>query len=172
MTSSNNPDLSDFDDISPGIGIPVPEGFRQVQVGGAFIANNGPLYAKWTGRALLLGFRVEERHTNPLKMCHGGMLASFADMVIPCAAMYQPDLPLRFLPTVSLQVDYMGSVRLGAWVQGEGQVLRTTRNLLFGQALVTADGEPALRVSGIFKLGQLLGDGTHKDPFGLLSVSA
>ena len=35
------------------------------------------------------GFRVEERHTNPLKICHGGMMATVADMLIPCAAMYQ-----------------------------------------------------------------------------------
>jgi hypothetical protein len=56
---------------------------------------------------------------------------------------------------------------LGAWIQGEADVLRTTRNMLFGQGLVTADGEPALRVSGIFKMGQLVGDGTGNDPLGL-----
>ena len=160
---------TDFDDIGPSPSTPVPDGFRQVQIGGAFIACNGPLYAKWTGERLLMGFRVEERHTNPLKICHGGMLATFADMVIPCAAFYQADMASRFLPTVSLQVDYMGSAALGAWVQGEAQILRTTRNLLFGQALITADGEPALRVSGIFKLGQVLEGGMRKDPFGVLA---
>jgi len=160
---------TDFDDIGPSPSTPVPDGFRPVQIGGAFIACNGPLYAKWTGEQLLMGFRVEERHTNPLKICHGGMLATFADMLIPCAAFYQADMASRFLPTVSLQVDYMGAAALGAWVQGEAQILRTTRNLLFGQALVTADGEPALRVSGIFKLGQVLEGGTRKDPFGVLS---
>jgi len=167
MTATPVP--SDFDDISPGLTTPVPDGFRQVTVGGSFIAANGPLYAQWTGTHLLLGFRVEERHTNPLKMCHGGMLATFADMVIPCAAFYQADMASRFLPTVSLQIDYMGPARLGAWVQSEAQVLRTTRNLLFGQALVTADGEPALRVSGIFKLGQILENGERKDPFGFFA---
>lgn len=168
MTPSQPP--GNFDDISPAAGARVPEGFKMVEVGGAFIANNGPLYAKWTGESLLLGFRVEERHTNPLKMCHGGMMATFADMVIPCAAFYQTaDMSSRFLPTISLQVDYMGPAMLGAWVQSEAQVLRTTRNMLFGQALVTADGAPALRVSGIFKLGQIIDDGQRKDPFGLLS---
>jgi uncharacterized protein (TIGR00369 family) len=167
MTSPSS--STDFDDVSPGYSTPVPDGFRPVQIGGAFIAGNGPLYAKWTGKLLLLGFRVEERHTNPLKICHGGMLATFADMVIPCAAFYQADMASRFLPTVSLQVDYMGAAKLGAWVEGEAQILRTTRNLLFGQALVTADGEPALRVSGIFKLGQILDNGTRKDPFGFFA---
>jgi acyl-coenzyme A thioesterase PaaI-like protein len=73
----------------------------------------------------------------------------------------------RFLPTISLQMDYMGASALGAWVQGEADILKTTRNMLFGQGVVTADGQPVLRVSGIFKMGQLIGDGTATDPLGL-----
>jgi hypothetical protein len=64
-------------------------------------------------------------------------------------------------------MDYMGTSPLGAWVQGEAVVLKSTRNMLFGQGLVTADGQPVLRVSGIFKMGQLIGDGTATDPLGL-----
>ncbi|MBT9508551.1 PaaI family thioesterase [Rhodoferax sp.] len=156
-----------FDDISPAAVDNIPEGFRPVKVGGAFIGHNGPLYGKWTGERLLLGFRVEDRHTNPLKICHGGMLATFADMLIPCASMYQAEIERRFLPTISLQVDYMGASPLGSWVQGEADVLRTTRNMLFGQGVVTSDGQPVMRVSGIFKMGQLIGDGTGSDPLGL-----
>ncbi|MDD5336429.1 MAG: PaaI family thioesterase [Rhodoferax sp.] len=156
-----------FDDVAMTAAENIPEGFRSVKLGGPFISHNGPLYAKWSGQRLLLGFRVEERHSNPLKVCHGGMLATFADMLIPCAAMYQGEMERRFLPTISLQIDYMGAAALGAWVQGEAEVLRTTRNMLFGQGLVTADGQAALRVSGIFKMGQLIGDGTATDPLGL-----
>lgn len=156
-----------FDDVAAAASPDIPEGFHPIKVGGPFIFHNGPLYAKWTGERLLLGFRVEERHSNPLKVCHGGMLATFADMLIPCAAMYQSGMERRFLPTISLQIDYMGAASLGAWVQGEAEVLRSTRNMLFGQGLVTADGEPALRVSGIFKMGQLIGDGMATDPLGL-----
>ena len=156
-----------FDDVGANAADNIPEGFRPVKFGGLFIAHNGPLYARWTGQRVLLGFRVEERHTNPLKMCHGGMLAAFADMLIPCAAIYQSNMERRFLPTISLQIDYMGVAPLGAWVQGEADVLKTTRNMLFGQGLVTADGQPALRVSGIFKLGQLIVDEPGADPLKL-----
>ncbi len=145
----------------------IPEGFRPAAVMGDFIAFNGPLYGRWTGEKVQIGFRVEQRHTNPMGMCHGGMLATFADMLVPCTVMYLRDRERRFLPTVSLQIDYLGPAKLGAWVQGEAQVLRTTRNLLFGQGLVSADGEPALRFSGIFKLGPLFGDPANHDPLGL-----
>lgn len=145
----------------------IPSGFRAASVHGDFIAFNGPLYGRLTGDKVHLGFCVEQRHTNPLGICHGGMLATFADMLVPCTAMYMKDRERRFLPTISLQIDYLGSARLGAWVQGEAQVLCTTRNLLFGQGLVSADGEPALRFSGIFKLGPTYGDPSDRDPLRL-----
>lgn len=150
---------------------PVPAGFRPVTMGGQFMAINGPLYARWTGSQVLMGFRVEARHCNPLDNCHGGMLASFADMLLPVVTLYQKQgAERRFLPTINLQIDYLGAAPLGAWVQGEGQLLRETRNLAFVQGLVTADGQPALRVSGIFKQGPLFG-GQGSDPFGLLPAA-
>jgi len=147
----------------------IPEGFRKVHIHGDFIVFNGPLYGRLTAERLELGFRVEQRHTNMMGICHGGMMATFADMLVPLAAMYDPTRERRFLPTISLQVDYLGPSPLGAWVQGEAQILRTTRNMVFGQALVSADGAPALRVSGIFKQGPVWGEGGGTDPLRLRS---
>jgi acyl-coenzyme A thioesterase PaaI-like protein len=61
----------------------IPEGFKPVKVGSNFIAHTGPLYAKWEGTRLQLGFRVEERHINPLNICHGGMPTINPQMDLP-----------------------------------------------------------------------------------------
>ncbi|MDE2277802.1 MAG: PaaI family thioesterase, partial [Burkholderiales bacterium] len=66
-------------DAAPGL----PPGFKPVTVGGAFVAQNGPLYVLHEGPVVKLGFRVEARHCNPMGICHGGMLASFCDMLLP-----------------------------------------------------------------------------------------
>ncbi|MBU3740329.1 MAG: PaaI family thioesterase [Rhodoferax sp.] len=170
MTRSDSP-MSSHPAVSSGPpdapAIAAPAGFRRVRLGGGFLEQVGPLYARWTGERLQLGFRVEERHANPLAICHGGMMATLADMLVPCAAMYQLPSEQRFLPTISLQIDYLGPAPVGSWVQGEAEVLRVTGRLLFGQALATADGQPALRVSGIFKLGPAYDRGDPKDPLGV-----
>ncbi len=146
---------------------PVPEGFSPAAIGGAFLARNGPLYARLAGERFQLGLRIEEQHTNPLGICHGGMLATFADMLLPCVILYQPGFERHFLPTISLQVDYLAPAALGSWLQGEGEVLRRTRSMVFAQGLVTADGVPAVRVSGIFKLGKPIPDAPAGDPLRL-----
>ena len=134
--------------------VDIPAGFAALPVMGDFIAVNGPLYLRHDGDLVLVGFRVEQRHTNPMGICHGGMMASFCDMLLPLSVhRKRADVGLRFLPTINLQIDYLAPAPLGAWVQGEAEVLRVTRSLVFAQAVVTADAEPVARVSGIFKIG-------------------
>ncbi|WP_298829190.1 PaaI family thioesterase [uncultured Piscinibacter sp.] len=132
----------------------IPAGFAPLTLGGEFIVANGPLFERCEGEAYQLGFRVEKRHTNTMGICHGGMMATFCDMLLPITAFRRNNgLRARFLPTVSLDIDYLAPAPLGAWVQGEAQVLRTTRSMVFAQGLVSADGEPVARVSGVFKIG-------------------
>jgi acyl-coenzyme A thioesterase PaaI-like protein len=80
------------------------------------------------------------------------MLATFADMLLPISARFQSKVDMGFLPTVNLSCDYLAPAPLDSWVEGRADPLKVTRNLLFAQGLVTADGEPVLRANGIFKI--------------------
>ena len=132
----------------------VPAGFAPIVAGGPYIQHNGPLYLRHEGDAVAFGFRVEPRHVNPMNNLHGGMMATFCDMLLPLTVHRKStEVADRFLPTISLQIDYLAPAPLGAWVQGEAEPLRITRSLVFAQGLVTADGVPCARVSGVFKIG-------------------
>jgi uncharacterized protein (TIGR00369 family) len=130
-----------------------PAGFHALPIPIGFLHVNGPLYVRVEDDRLKLGLRVEMRHCNPMKICHGGMLATFIDMLMPFTISYHGHADGRFMPTVQLTQDYMAPAPLGCWLEGEAQVLRATRSLIFAQCLVTADGELCLRANGVFKLG-------------------
>ncbi len=131
-----------------------PEGFHRMRSGGGFVAHNGPLHVKRMSDHVLLGLRIDERHLNPMGILHGGMLATFADMLLPITIHHDaPQIGRRFLPTINLQIDYLASAKPGQWLQGRAQVLRVTRSLVFTQGLISADDTPVARISGIFKLG-------------------
>ena len=132
----------------------IPAGYKafNFQLGGPFMAINGPLLHKHDGKQLLLGMRVEKRHCNPMDVCHGGMLMSFVDMAMPMGVVYQENIN-RFLPTISLNTDFLAPVPLDAWLEARTDVLRVTRSMVFAQCLVQADGITAVRASGVFKLG-------------------
>jgi uncharacterized protein (TIGR00369 family) len=140
----------------------IPEGFVVAPIGGEFTSYNGPIYARWHDQQLQLGFRVNERQINPGNACHGGMLSLFADILLSSAAQYQTDIPRQFLPTISLQLDFMASAPLGEWVQGQADILKVTKNLIFSQGLITCKGAVVVRSSGVFRRGPLLPD-SHAD---------
>ena len=130
----------------------IPAGFAPLKLTMGFLENTGPLYGKWADDHLLLGFRVEMRHCNPGQVAHGGMLATFADMLLPIASRFQSKTDMGFLPTINLACDYLAPAPLGSWVEGRAEPVKMTKNLLFAQGTATAEGQPVLRANGIFKI--------------------
>lgn len=126
----------------------VPEGFELMRMGCDFAAAFGPVYAD---RARCrMGFRVAQHHLNPMNVCHGGAMATFADMQI---AVVKPGLGTAagHMPTIHLDMDYMATAPAGSWVEMAVSLVKTTRNLVFTQAMITADGNLAVRSSGIYR---------------------
>ena len=129
----------------------VPPGFVLFPVAGGFDEACGPLWIKADGDRLVGGFRVEDRHCNPLGICHGGRLASFCDVHMAIAAQFEHDFPTLILPTISLSLDYLGPTAKGSWVETRAEIAKVTRGMVFVSELVTADGQPVVRAHGIFK---------------------
>ena len=149
--------------------LPIPPGFRPVAIGGEFLKTVGPMYGRWDGKHVRLGLRVEERHVNPAKACHGGMLCTFADMQMAVVVHYQcPDIAGHRFPTINLTTDFVAPVPMGAWLEGTAEVVRATKSLVFIQGSAAVDGATALRFNGVFKIGPKRDYANPRDPFGLL----
>lgn len=131
-----------------------PEGFVRLPTPpkDAFTAHVGPFYARFEGEVLVLGFRVEERHSNPAGICHGGAMMAFADVFMAVASSVQGRMEANFLPTINLSGDFLAPTALGAWVEGRTDLLRVTQRFVFAQGIATADGERVLRSSGVFSI--------------------
>ena len=138
----------------------IPTGFQSMPFTGVeFLTPILPIYGKWVDRHFYMGFRVLKGHCNSAAVCHGGMMMTFADMLIGVGGRLQLEEkdPGR-LPTIHLSGDFLAAARLGDWVEGHSQVLRYSRNLLFGQCVVYADGKPALRANAIFRKPDIITD--------------
>lgn len=112
----------------------------------------GPYYVRMDKDAPAIGFRVHRRHLNRAGMCHGGVLATLADMNITPISRRE-DLG-EVNPTISMTLDYFAPVVLGQWVEAQPQILRRTRNILFSRCVLTADGVPSVNASVVYKIGR------------------
>jgi acyl-coenzyme A thioesterase PaaI-like protein len=128
-----------------------PAGFRRVKIPGNFITLNGPMYARLEEGKFISGCHVGPRHDNATGVCQGGMLMTLVDMQLWLAAFAQEGIE-AFLPTVNLNCDFVAPAKVGAWIEGRTSFLKTTRNYVFADCVLTADGEPVLRGNGMLKI--------------------
>lgn len=107
----------------------------------------GPWYQKNDGDTVVLGIRAEERHLNRLGIIHGGMMMAFADTLLS-----EVGRRVTGKPTVTMRmtVDFVSAPRLGDWIEGSGEVSRTTRNLVFVQARIWRGRHTLMTASGVF----------------------
>jgi uncharacterized protein (TIGR00369 family) len=110
-----------------------------------------PLFFRHVDTTMQLGLWVREAHCNSRGFLHGGVIAALADnaMGISCVAS-QP--AMKSAVTVSLNVDYVASAKIGQWLLIAPRVVRTGSTLGFADALITADGGIIARASATFRM--------------------
>jgi uncharacterized protein (TIGR00369 family) len=110
-----------------------------------------PLLSRRGERSVEIGMWLREAHCNSRGFLHGGVIAALADnaMGLSCVTCHPG---MKGALTVSLNVDYVGSAKLGQWLRIEPRVLKVGGTLGFADALITADGDPIARASATFRM--------------------
>lgn len=129
----------------------IPEGFLPRRAGGPFLDPIGPIWLRPEEGGSTFGIRLERRHCNNGMVAHGGMLATFADLVLGIGGTERAGAPGHFI-TVSLVTDYLAPAPLGTWLECRPVLLRRTARLMFVEGRFDADGTPVVRASGVFSL--------------------
>ena len=133
----------------------IPPGFAPiVRAQGPFNTLIGPIYEKRDGDRLVMGLRVEERHCNSQGFAHGGLLATLSDLGLGYAMIGRVEVAgeRRRFVTVNLSIDYLGSAKVGEWIESDVEVQKIGRNIAFCTGFLVAGGRRVVRASGVFAL--------------------
>ena len=128
-----------------------PRGFRALARLSPFNAMVGPLYVKRPrGAEVSIGLRIERKHTNSRGICHGGVLATLADLALGYAMHARSHGMAQFV-TAHLAVDYAGAAKVGDWLESKVEIQRIGARLAFANCyLMAGKGRPIVRASAIF----------------------
>jgi uncharacterized protein (TIGR00369 family) len=127
----------------------IPEGFRRMEKLSPFNTLVGPLYERRDGERVSIGVILEEKHTNSRGKCHGGVLATLADLALGYAMLASTGDRGGFV-TAHLAVDYAGAARAGDWVESQVEIQRVGSRLAFANCYLLANGARIVRASAIF----------------------
>ena len=126
----------------------IPEGFRKIERLSPFNALVGPLYERRDGDAVSIGLAIEAKHTNSRGICHGGVLATLADLALGYAMLAKSGD--KGFVTAHLAVDYAGAAKAGDWIESSVEIQRVGSRLAFANCYLMSGGKPIVRASGIF----------------------
>ena len=128
----------------------VPEGFERHTRRSGLTDPWEPIYARRSTGRVSLAIRATSTHANSRGFVHGGLLTALADNAMGLCCGEQ--VANTSLVTVSLSVDFVGSAKVGQWLEIRPEVIKTGQSLCFASALVLADDTVCARASGVFKL--------------------
>jgi acyl-coenzyme A thioesterase 13 len=129
----------------------VPDGFQSFAPGDDFVGLIGPLFLKLEEDGPRIGLLLEQRHSNPMGIAHGGVLMTLADMVMGVGCGFLTGIRFPH-PTISMNSDFVRGPKTGTFVSGKARIARKTRNFVFCSCeLKDEQGEVYLSASGVFK---------------------
>ena len=127
----------------------IPAGFAPIFRTSPFLETIGPLYSVGSGATLMIGMRVQEKHTNARGTLHGGVLASIADVALGYGLATSTSTPTSMV-TASLSVDFAGSAKAGDWVETSIDIQKVGSRMAFANVYFSVGNERIARASGVF----------------------
>ena len=129
----------------------IPRGFEPLARRSPLTEPWQPIYARTTDKAVIIGLRLAEPHTNSRGLIHGGLIAALADAAMGYSCAHRMGNKSS-LVTIGLAVDFIGSAKIGQWLTVESEVVKTGSTICFAQCLVTADEAVIARANATFRV--------------------
>ena len=115
-----------------------------------------PLYSRKLDDRIQIGLVLDMPHCNSRGLVHGGLIAALADNAMGLSCVVSLANAGRDagkgLVTVSLGVDYLGSAKLGEWLEIDPEPVKVGGSIGFARALIRSNDAPIAMANATFKI--------------------
>ena len=134
----------------------VPDGFERHFRRSGLTDPWAPLYSRKRPDRIQMGLFLAEQHCNSRGLVHGGLIAALADNAMGLSCVVALDAvgrgPGKGLVTVSLGTDYLGSAKLGEWLEIDPEPVKVGGSICFARAIIRGDDKPIAMANATFKI--------------------
>ena len=125
-----------------------PEGYSSILSTSPFGWENGPIFNREDEGGFKRGFRIAPKHLNAGGVLHGGMVMTFADILLAQAVSKVAEPPFV---TIRLTSDFIGIAVEGDWVEGTATAEAPADGIVAVQGLIEVEGRMIASAQGLFK---------------------
>ena len=129
----------------------MPKDFEQLSIKPGYIKHNGGLlFREISKKEYEFKTTIKENHLNAAGITHGGYIASIIDSGAGTGAhRVANNLPCV---TISLDINFIGTSKLGDEVIGFAKIQKKTKSLVFLICHLESNGKMIASASGIWKI--------------------
>ena len=129
---------------------PIPDGFQPFPNQADYAELCGPVhYRRLAEGGFINGFQARAVHDNTNRIVHGGVLYTFADDYMGRAA---SGVSRRYTTTVAMNVEYLASAPLDAWIEGTAEISHLDDDFAFVRGRVYHGDRTLLTADGVWRL--------------------
>ncbi|GEM_PF-805427 len=132
----------------------IPQGYSYQPSPSSFINHIGQVFQKEVAGAEgeaehWVAMWIEDHHVNTWGLCHGGVMASFAEMGTAAAAWVPGGPPVV---GIEMSMQFIKAPKLGQLLEVCGTCTRRTRSIVFTSCRAYADGELVFTATSVQKV--------------------
>ena len=111
-----------------------PAGFEPLFRTSPFLQTIGPLFYRKDTDGFVIGMQILPKHANARGTAHGGLLLTLLDVALGYRTAFSQNPPAA-LTTASITADFVGSPKIGDWVEAHVDVHKIGKRLAFAKCI-------------------------------------
>ncbi len=129
----------------------IEEGYVEANFSKGFLDQSGPYFLKQGSDSTVVGIRIQKSHVNYIKVAHGGVLTTLADVALSLQV-HQSETPHLPVSTVSLTTNFLSGAKLDEWVEATGTIDRIGKKLAFVSGSIWSGDRTIMTMNGVFNI--------------------
>ena len=129
----------------------IPKDFAPLKLKSVFLNHIGPFYGVARDGGVVVGILMDDRHMNWSDVAHGGVMTAMADAALSYQVAFSQDPPLP-LATINLHTNFIGSAKLGDWLEATACIDKISQNMAFVSGYISTNGNRILTMAGVYRV--------------------
>ena len=129
----------------------IPEGFERARFSSPFLDMAGPYYERQDADCIVVATRIHKGQINHIKVAHGGVLGTLADVALSYQV-HRAEKPPLPVATMNLNTNYLAAAKLGDWVEAYCQIDRMSKRTAYCSGRIVCGDDVLMTMSAVFAI--------------------
>ena len=129
----------------------VPDGFERAKFSSPFLDMAGPYYERQGEGCIIVGTRINTGHINHIKVAHGGVLGTLADVALSYQV-HRAETPALPVATMNLNTNYLAAAKLDDWVEAYARIDRISKRTAYCSGQIVCGEAVLMTMTAVFAI--------------------